>query len=319
MLVAEIFAHLIHPHRTVIEFCEREREHHHDGQQRVEVIRNGADEQLQTVCALDKAGDGCRPRGDRGDDAHGRCRGVDKVGELGTGDAVLVRDRTHDRADGQAVEIVVDEDEHAEGNGSELRADLGLDVLDRPSAERRRAARAVHHHDHRAEHHEEDQNADVAGAGERRADHAVGKDVLECADEVKVGIQQTADEDADEQRRVDLLGQQRQRDGNDGRHERPEGAVDVAGGFNRTRAAAGGADVLLLRAGVVIGDGHNARALALGAVLQAGDTAGADGGVDHQREHERDHDRRDERAVPLFLFHAFSLPLQIKNRVMTAA
>ena len=62
----------------------------------------------------------------------------------------------------------------------------------------------------------------------------------------------------------------------------------MAGGFDCARAAAGGADVLFLRAGVVIGDGHNARALALRAVLQAGDAAGADGGVDHQRQNERD-------------------------------
>ena len=76
---------------------------------------------------------------------------------------MLIRDRLHDRADGEAVEVVVDENQHAEQDRGQLRADAGLDVLRRPAAERLGAARLVHQGDHRAEQHEEDQDADVVG------------------------------------------------------------------------------------------------------------------------------------------------------------
>ena len=51
-----------------------------------------------------------------------------------------VRHGTHDGADGQAVEVVVDENKDAEHEGCEYSADAGLDMSLRPAPEGCRAA-----------------------------------------------------------------------------------------------------------------------------------------------------------------------------------
>ena len=48
---------------------------------------------------------------------------------------MAVGDGTHNGADRQTVEVVVDEDQHAQYEGREHRACTGLDVLSRPCAE----------------------------------------------------------------------------------------------------------------------------------------------------------------------------------------
>src|SRR5699024_6183400 len=164
-----------------------------------EVARLGVFLKLRHGAVLDIAGHGGGPGGDGGDDADGRGGGVDEVGELGAGDVVLVRYGAHDAAHGQAVEVVVHEDEHTERDGGQLRADAGLDVLCRPAPEGRGAARAVHERDHRAEDDEED-------------------------------------EDADEEGGVDLIRDEREDDGYDGRQQRPGRAVKAAYGLLRLAA-----------------------------------------------------------------------------------
>ena len=68
-----------------------------------------------------------RPAGNGGDDTDRCRRRVDDVGELCARDLKLVRDGTHDGADGEAVEVVVDEDDDAEQHGDERGAALPLD------------------------------------------------------------------------------------------------------------------------------------------------------------------------------------------------
>ena len=112
VVLLKALGHFGELHGAVVELAEGERKHHDDGEDGVEVIGNGAHKQIEAVHAVHKAGNGSRPGGDRRDDAHGRGGGVDEVGELCAGDAVLVRQGLHHGADGQAVEVVVDEDKN---------------------------------------------------------------------------------------------------------------------------------------------------------------------------------------------------------------
>ena len=72
-------------HGAVVKVEEDQAQDEDDDEQRVEVERDGADEQLDAVDAqvLRYAGDGCSPAGDRGDHADGCGGGVDDKGELG--------------------------------------------------------------------------------------------------------------------------------------------------------------------------------------------------------------------------------------------
>ena len=148
-------------HGAEVDLGHGQRDHHDDGQQGVEVVGNGGDEQGQTVgvAVLRKAADGGGPGADGSDDAHRRGGGVDQVGQLGTGDVVLVGDRTHDAAHGQAVEVVVDEDQDAQADGGQLRADAGLDVGGGPLTEGGGTTSCVHQGDHNAQDDQENQDA----------------------------------------------------------------------------------------------------------------------------------------------------------------
>ena len=142
-IAVELGAHLVDAHGAVVELHAGQGHDEHESQQRVEVIGYRLDEQLDAAVARVEvcrdAGDGGCPGGDRGYHADGRGGRVDEICELGAGDAVSISHRPHDRADGQAVEIVVNEDQNAEDEGREYRAYAGLDVGLCPAAERRRA------------------------------------------------------------------------------------------------------------------------------------------------------------------------------------
>ena len=81
------------------------------------------------------------PGGDRGDHAHGGGGGVNEVGQLGTGDPMAVGDGPHDGAHGEAVEIVIDEDQNAQQEGSKGSPHLGLNAFLMPSGRRQRSRR----------------------------------------------------------------------------------------------------------------------------------------------------------------------------------
>ena len=203
-------------HRAVIEAHDDDGDHEHEREQRVEVERNGADEQLDSVdvqvgC---NAGDRRRPRGHRGDHADRSRRGVDEIRKLRARDHLRVGDGAHDRADRQAVEVVVDEDEHAEHEGGQLGADAALDVFRRPLAERGGSARGVDERDEDAEDHQEDEDARAIGQRRHEArDHGVllgsslgderaADDGVDRADGVEPGEQERTDQYADEKRAV---------------------------------------------------------------------------------------------------------------------
>ena len=172
-------------------------------------------------------GNGGGPGGHGGQHAHGSGGGVDDVGQLCPGDLVALGDGTHDGAHGQAVEIVVDEDQHAQQHGHQLRAAAGLHGLGGPAAEGGGAAGLVHQVHHDAQHHQEDQDGDVDGI-----DHA---HALAGADKIhhhlpglEISQQQSAGQAAQEQGRIHFLTDQGQGNGHDRGEQGPSGSDEAA-------------------------------------------------------------------------------------------
>jgi len=91
---------------------------------------------------------------------------INQVCQLCTGNIVLVRNRPHNAADSQTVEIIVDEDQHAECHSGKLCAAAGFDPLTGPASECGRTAGLVHQRYDNAENYQEDQDAYVVGIGE---------------------------------------------------------------------------------------------------------------------------------------------------------
>ena len=221
-------------HGAVVEAAEDEEEAHHHREDGVVVIGDGAQEHGEAVDARafrHRGGDGGSPAGHRRDDADGGGGGVDEVGQLCAGDLLPVRDRAHDGADGQAVEVVVHKDEDAQQQGGKLCACPGVDVGGGPAAERGAAAGLVHQGHKDAQHHQKDEDAHIAGIGQL-GDHAavlVEEEGGQRKLKVAVGVEQRTGGDAHQQRGVDLLGVQGQ---NDGHHRGQQGerrAVHCAG------------------------------------------------------------------------------------------
>ena len=126
-------------HRAVIELRDQHEEHEEDREQGVEVIGDGLHERREAVFSQ-IAAHGNRPRGDRRDDAHRRRRGVDDPRQFFAADVEAIGDGTHDRADRQAVEVVVHEDENAENRREHRREARVLHVLRHPLGVGARAA-----------------------------------------------------------------------------------------------------------------------------------------------------------------------------------
>ena len=160
-----------------------------------------------------------------------------------------VGDGAHHAAHRQAVEIVVDKDQHAQGHGGQLRAGPGLDVLGSPLAEGRRAACLVHQGHHGAQDDQEHQNAHVV-AVRQNSDDAAGEHVVHGAFKGEPGVQHRAHHNADEQRGIHLFGDEGQADGHHRRQQGPEGRVQ-AGNVLRRRVLGKG------RHGEQEGEGQN--------------------------------------------------------------
>ena len=213
-------------HGAVVDVHHRQHHDHHQRQQTVVVPRDLLDEHLDAVdgVGLYIAGYRRRPRGHWGDHAHRGRRGVDEVGQLGTGNLVALGDGPHHSAHRQAVEVVVDEDQHAQQHGQQLCGAPGLYGLGGPASEGLRSAALVHQIHHDAQRHQKDDDAHVAAVGQH------GDDTVVCAHQRhngvpwgKLGVQQSAHQTPQKQGRVDLLADQGQHDGHDGRQQGPEG------------------------------------------------------------------------------------------------
>ena len=135
-----------------------------------------------------------------------------------------VGDGTHDVAGGQVIEVIVHAQDGGQNEGGPQGALLGFQVLYSPVAVGLGAAGADHQGHHGAQNHQEDQDTGVAAdvvaqIGDQGGNSGYG---------VKLHLNQVADQNADEQRGVNLLGDQRQADGHDRGNQGPDGAVESA-------------------------------------------------------------------------------------------
>ena len=207
-------------HFAVIKAHQSQRDDEYQGQQGIEVIGNCLDEQLKARVrfALNATGNGSGPRGDGSNHANGRGGRVNDVGKLGAGDLVGIGDGTHDRAYGQTVEIVIHKNQDTQQEGSDQRTCLGLDVGLCPTAEGLRATGAVDQSDDNAQHDQKYKNAGTVGNG---GDQTVIDDGVYRTAEVVPCMQKCADQNAHEQRGINLLGDQCQGNGDDRSKQRP--------------------------------------------------------------------------------------------------
>ena len=167
----------------------------------------------------ERRADRCRPAGDGGDDADRRRRRVDDVGELGPRDLELVRDRSHDRSDSEAVEVVVDEDDDAEEHGDEGCAALPFDRPRCPLTVGVHRTRARNGGDEDAEDDEKDKDVDVAA-------HLVRHDLKHrerCLQKIPARKEHRTREDADDEGHIDFLCPEGEDNGDNRRQNRPCG------------------------------------------------------------------------------------------------
>ena len=254
-------------HGAIVNVQHGDDDDHQQGQQAVVVPGDLLQEQLNAVDAggLHIAGNGGGPGGHRGDHADGSRGGVDQVRQLGTGDLVGLGDGTHNGAHGQAVEVVVHEDQHAQQHGQQLRAAAGVNGLLGPAAEGLGAAALVHQVHHDAQGDQEHDNTHVAAVSQHGDDTVIG--THQGHDGIpgsELGVQQRADQAAQEQGRIHFLADQGQHDGHDGGQQGPEGAGKRSLGVD-----------LLLIGGVL----HAVDVLGLLFGLDVLGTVGADDGV----------------------------------------
>ena len=173
--------HLGLGHGAVIKAHNGDRNDEYDGQQGIEIVGNGLNEKLDAgdagVKILRGRGNGSCPGGHGRDHAYRRGSRVNNICELCAGDVVAVGDGTHDGADGQAVEIVVNKNEHTEDKGGDYRADAAVNMLCSPAAKRGGAAGGVDECDHDAQQNEEHEDTCVPavrdGTDESVVEHGV--------------------------------------------------------------------------------------------------------------------------------------------------
>ena len=137
-------------HGAVINPQKDDQQHHNQGQQRIEVIRDGLYKNADTVFPFYKARHRRGPGRNRRNDADRRSGRVNEISELCARDLVFVCHGTHDTADCQAVEIVIDENQAAQQHGCQLRTGTAFDMRRRPLAERGGTAGSVHQLHHHA-------------------------------------------------------------------------------------------------------------------------------------------------------------------------
>ena len=215
-------------HGTKIQSNESDEEHKHDSRERVEVIRNRLHEQIEAVIAQ-IAANGNRPRRHRGDNAHGCRARVDKPCQLFVAHTETVSDRTHDRANRKAVEIVVHKNENAQNGSHHAGEASALHVLRNPCTVRTGAAGNSNKHDKRTQQRQEQQQRAVVG---NLLTHHLGNQterINERAESNAIdgeGINHHANKNANREGGIHLLRKKRQSERQKRGHNRPYARVN---------------------------------------------------------------------------------------------
>ena len=212
-------------HGTVVDVLDGDDHDHDQGEDAVVVPGDLLDEQLEAVyvVAVNVAGNSSSPGGDRCDHADRSCGSVDNVSQLRSGDVVGLGDRSHNGAYGEAVEIVVYEDEDTQQHGDELCGCSALNSGLGPASECFGTAALVHQVGDDTEFDQEDDDAHVPGVAQN------GQQTVVRTDESQDGlpgtelcIQQCADKAAEEQGGIHFLRDQCQCNGADRGKQGPE-------------------------------------------------------------------------------------------------
>ena len=140
---------------------------------------------------------------------------------------------THNGADGEAVEIVINENEHAEQHGQQLSGTAGLNGFLSPAAECFAAAALVHQIDHYAKHYQEYYNAHVIAVRQNGYDTVVSANQFYYGvPGVELSVKQCAYQATQEQRRINFLADKGQHYGYDRRKQGPESSCEGSFGLN---------------------------------------------------------------------------------------
>ena len=137
---------------------------------------------------------------------------------------MLVRHRTHNAAHCQAVEIVVNKDQHTQRNGCQLCANPGMDLSSGPAPKSSRTACTVHQAHHGAQNHQEHQNAHIVAVRED-LDNTALQHMVHGSLKTEIRSKNRAHQNADKQGAVHLFGNQRQSDGDNRGHQCPKSSI----------------------------------------------------------------------------------------------
>ena len=124
-------------HESEIKTCNNHKKYHDKRQNRIEIVRNCSQKQLKSRnpgIFRNIRIDGCRPAGNRRNDADRRSGRINDICQFCAGYFVAVSYRTHHRSDGQAIEIIIHKNQYSKSCGCQHCALLGLDLAAGPSS-----------------------------------------------------------------------------------------------------------------------------------------------------------------------------------------
>ncbi len=161
-------AKFVFRHGEIVTPAKEEEDHKKHREPCVQIEGDGLEKQGKPidVRVFGKRGcDGGGPAGNGCNDTNRCRRRIDDIRQLRARDLEFVRDGTHDGADGEAVEIIVDKNQNAEPHRDEKRARLAANRRRRPFAVSPCGPTRRDSFDENAEQHEEDQNVYISADG----------------------------------------------------------------------------------------------------------------------------------------------------------
>ena len=181
------------------------------------VVRNGLQEQLETIdFAIFRQGGAycCSPAGNGSNNTNRCCSSVDDVRQFSTSNFKFVSNRAHYSTNGQAVEVVIDEDEHTQERSYEQSACFAFDATCCPFAISFGSTGSGNSCNKNAQENKEYKNVNVAANFRfHNSEHSV-----DCRNEVKIAEHQRTGQDTYNQRDINLFSVQCQSDGDERRY-----------------------------------------------------------------------------------------------------
>ena len=138
---------------------------------------------------------------------------------------MAVGNGAHNRANGKAVEIVVDKDKYAEQEGGKHSSCAGFNVTFGPVTKCTRTACLINKGNYCAQNNKENKNTRGVGNG---GNNAVAYNHVNRAGKGKVGADKGAGNNTDEKGGINLFGYKGKADSDNRRNKSPKGGVHFA-------------------------------------------------------------------------------------------